>query len=206
MKSADHHRLIGNMVMIGVIAELDEANALVRVDVDGLKTDWLPFTAGRAGPGVREWSAPEVGEQVVMVSPYGDTSQAVVLGSIYQDAHGAPANLKTKRRTEFADGAFIEYDRDGHQYVLDVPAGGAITLHIGQTTLKLEDGQATVTTPKFVVDSPETEFTGKVTIAGDTTINGATAVKAITSNGVNIGSDHKHGGVQPGGGTTGTPQ
>lgn len=198
--SAEHDRQLGNLVMIGVIAELDEANALVRVDVDGLRTDWLPFTAGRAGPGVREWSAPEVGEQVVVVSPYGDPSQAVVLGSIYQDAHTAPANLKTKRRTEFADGAFIEYDREGHQYALDVPAGGAITLRIGQTTLKLEDGQATVTTPKHVVDAAETEFTGNVTIAG------STSLKAITSNGVNISSTHKHGGVQPGSGASGNPQ
>lgn len=204
--SAEHERLLGGVVMIGVVKELDEAKALVRVDADGLLTDWLPFTAGRAGPGVREWSAPEPGEQVVIVSPYGDPSQAVVLGSVYQDAHGAPANVKAKRRTEFADGAFIEYDRDGHQYVLDVPAGGAITLHIGQTTLKLEDGQATLTTPKVVVDAPESQFTGNVTIDGNTTVNGSTAVKAITSNGVNISSTHKHSGVQPGGGMTGNPQ
>lgn len=204
--SADHDRRIGNLVMIGVISALDEANALARVDVDGLITDWLHFAAARAGPGVREWSAPEVGEQVVVVSPYGDPSQGIIVCSVYQSAYAAPANVKTKHRTEFVDGAFIEYDRQAHGYTVDVPAGGAITLHIGQTTLKLQDGQATLTTPKLVVDSPDSSFTGKVTIAGDTTINGATAVKGIKSNGVNIGSDHKHSGVQPGSGVTGNPQ
>lgn len=221
--SAEYDRQLGNLVMIGVIAELNEANALVRVDVDGLLTDWLPFTAGRAGPGVREWSAPEVGEQVVVVSPYGDPSQAVVLGSIYQDAHAAPANLKTKRRTEFADGAFIEYDRDGHQYALDVPAGGAITLHIGGTTLKLEDSKATLTTPELLVDSPKSTFTGEVTVQGLLTytagmsgsggsgstasIQGNVAVSGgtVTADGIDL-KTHTHGGVQPGGGNTGAPQ
>lgn len=203
--STEHDRQVGNLVMVGTIRELDEANALVRVDVDGLVTDWIPFTAARAGPGVRTWAAPEVGEQVVMVAPYGDPAQGVVLGSIYQDDHAAPANLKTTTRTEFADGAFIQYDREGHKYDINVPAGGAITLTIGQTVLKLEDGQATLTTPKCVVDAPESQFTGNVTIDGNATVNGSTAVKAITSNDVNIGSTHVHGGVQPGGGNSAVP-
>jgi phage baseplate assembly protein V len=204
--STEHDRQLGNLVMLGVIKELDEANALVRVDVDGLVTDWIPFTAARAGAGVREWLPPEVGEQVVMLSPYGDPAQGVVLGSVYQDAHAAPANVKTTKRTEFADGAFIQYDREGHKYDIDVPAGGAITLRIGQTTLKLEDGQATLTTPKCVVDSPDSQFTGNVTIDGDATVNGSTAVKAITSNGKSISDTHKHTGVQTGGGVSGPVQ
>ncbi|KAF1017671.1 MAG: hypothetical protein GAK31_00939 [Stenotrophomonas maltophilia] len=198
--SAEHDRLIGSMVLVGTVAAIDEASARVQVSSDGLLTDWLAFTVPRAGPGVRDWSLPEVGEQVVLVCPYGDPSQAVVLGSIYQQAYPAPATKATVRRIEFADGAFIEYDRQGHQYALDVPSGGAITLRIGGATFKLEDGTATLTAGKFVVDAQETEFSGKVTISGDT------SVKAIKSNGVNIGSDHMHGGVQPGSGPTGAPQ
>lgn len=221
MSSNDHDRQIGNAVMIGVIAELDESTARVRVDVDGMLTDWLPFTAGRAGPGVRDWAAPEAGEQVVMVSPYGDPSQGVVLGSVYQDAFAAPANLKTTTRTEFADGAFIQYEREGHAYAIDVPSGGAITLHIGSTTLKLEDGKATLTTPEVVVDSPKSTFTGAVTVKGLLTYQagmagsggGTTAAIQgnITVTGGNVTADgiglktHKHPGVQTGGGQTAAP-
>lgn len=211
--SAENDRLISQLVMIGVIAELDEAKARVRVDVDGLLTDWIPFTASRAGPGVREWSAPEPGEQVVLVAPYGDPSQGVVLGSVYQAAHGAPASLKSRYRTEFADGAFIEYDRDGHRYAMDVPAGGSITLHIGGTTLKLEDGKTTLTTPELVVDSPKSTFTGQVTVAGVLTYQagmngtGTAAVTGgdVTADGISL-KTHKHGGVQSGGALTGAPQ
>lgn len=210
--SDEHDRQIGQVVLVGVITDLDEANARVRVDADGLKTDWLPFTAGRAGPGVRDWSAPEVGEQVVVVSPYGDPSQGVVLGSVYQTAHAAPANLKTTHRTEFADGAFIQYDRAGHLYDIDVPAGGAITLRIGQTTLKLEDGKTTLTTPELLVDSPKSTFTGEVTVQGKLTYQagmsgtGTAAVSGgdVTADNISL-KNHKTSGVTPGGGTSSVP-
>lgn len=220
-REQEHDRQIGNAIVVGVISELDEANARVRVDADGMRTDWLPFTARRAGPGVRDWAAPEVGEQVVVVSPYGDLSQGVVLGSVYQDAHGAPANAKTMTRTEFADGAFIQYDRAAHAHTVDVPAGGSITLHIGQTTLKLEDGKATLTTPELLVQSPKSTFTGAVTVQGLLTYqagmsgSGGSTTAAIQGNitvtGGNVTADgiglktHKHTGVQAGSGTSAGP-
>lgn len=186
--NAEAARLISQLVMIGVVRALDEANALVRVDVDGLITGWIPFTAGRAGPGAREWSAPDVGEQVVVVCPYGDPAQGVVIGSIYRDKYPAPTSAKTAHRVEYPDGAFVQYDSAGKSYEVDVPAGGSITLRVGGSSLKIEEGQVTLSTPKFVVDATET------------------TVKAIKSNGVNIGSDHKHIGVQTGSGVSGNPQ
>ena len=203
--NGEQERIQSNSVMVGTVMELDEANALVRVDADGLKTDWLPWATERAGPGVRTWTALEVGEQVVLLCPYGDPSQAIVIGSLYQDAHTAPANVKTTHRIEYADGAFIQYDRAGHTYALDVPSAGSVTLHVGQTTLKLEDGEATLTTPKFTVAAPESEFTGNVSIGGTLGVSGATSLAGVTSNGKNISDTHKHSGVQTGGGNTGNP-
>ncbi|MBO8044035.1 phage baseplate assembly protein V, partial [Pseudomonas aeruginosa] len=49
--SAEHARLIGNLLMIGVVRELDEANGRVRVDADGMLTDWIPWLERGAGPG-----------------------------------------------------------------------------------------------------------------------------------------------------------
>lgn len=186
--NAEAARLISQLVMIGVVRALDEAKAMVRVDVDGLITGWIPFTAGRAGPGAREWSAPDVGEQVVVVCPYGDPAQGVVIGSIYRDKYPAPASAKEAHRVEYADGAFVQYDSASKGYEIDVQAGGSITLRVGGSSLKIEDGQTTLSTPKFIVDAPETE------------------VKGIKSNGVNIGSDHKHTATQPGSGVSGVPQ
>jgi phage baseplate assembly protein V len=204
---------------VGVIAQLDEANARVIVRAGGLTTDWLPWLTMRAGED-RTWWAPEPGEQVLVLSPYGDPAQAVVLPAIYQEAHPAPGSVKTTSRVEFKDGAFVQYDREGHHYHLDVPAGGSITLHIGSTTLLLEDGKTTLTTPELLVDSPKSTFTGAVNVQGLLTylagmvgkggsgatasIQGSVAVTGgdVTADGVSL-KGHTHPGDS--GGTTGAP-
>ncbi len=216
---AENERILANMIRVGVIAQLDEANARVIVRAGGLTTDWLPWLTMRAGED-RTWWAPEPGEQVLVLSPYGDPAQAVVLPAIYQEAHPAPGSVKTTSRVEFKDGAFVQYDREGHHYHLDVPAGGSITLHIGSTTLLLEDGKATLTTPELLVDSPKSTFTGAVNVQGLLTylagmvgkggsgatasIQGSVAVTGgdVTADGVSL-KGHTHPGDS--GGTTGAP-
>lgn len=206
---AETERILANLIRIGVVTDLDEASARVKVRTGGLVTDWLPWLTQRAGED-RSWWAPEPGEQVVVLSPYGDQSQAVVMPAIYQTAYPAPANLRTTSRVEFKDGAFVEYDREGHHYHLDVPAGGSITLHIGSTTLLLEDGKTTLSTPQLLVDSPQSTFTGTVTVQGLLTylagmvgsggsgasaqISGTVAFQggSLTHNGKDVGSTHTH--------------
>lgn len=110
-------RRLANVVRIGKIAELDEANARVKVELGDVKTDWLPWASVRAG-GDRSWTAPEVGEQVMLIAPSGELAAAVVMGSVPQDSHPAPASSKDHTRYQWSDGAFQDYDRAGHHYVL----------------------------------------------------------------------------------------
>lgn len=215
-------RKLANLIRFGTIAELDEAGGFVKVDLGDVTTDWLKWAEGRAGPGQRTWATPEVGEQVVVMSPSGELSQGVVGQSINQDAFPHPANMKTNGRQEFSDGAFIQYDRAGHHYHVDVPAGGSITLRIGGTTLVMKDGETTLTTPKLLVDSPDSTFTGAVTVQGLLTYQagmagsgGSGATAAIQGNVVVTDGDvkadsislknHKTSGVQPGSGTSSVP-
>lgn len=185
--NTEHDRRIANLVRVGTVAELDEANAKVKIDLGDLISEWVPWVTGRAGPD-RTWHAPEVGEQVVLLSPSGEVSQGVALPSVYQTAHGAPATSKDKARTEFSDGAFIQYDRAGHLYDLDVPAAGKVTIHvgastlvlqdnnitatIGDTVLKLEANKTTLTTELLQVTAPQSNFSGNVTIGGLLTYQG----------------------------------
>lgn len=135
---SETERVLANVIRLGVVAELDEKNARVKVRTAGLTTDWLPWVAHRAGPD-RTWSAPEPGEQVVLLSPYGDLGQAIALPGVYQDKYGAPADKKTTTRTQWKDGAFAEYDRDGHKYQLNVPEAGEILLKIAAATLSMKN-------------------------------------------------------------------
>lgn len=197
--ATEHDRMLGNVLMVGVIAELDAANALVKVNANGLTTDWIPWVVRRAGPNAT-WSAPEVGEQVVVGCPYGDPSQAFVLGSLYQEAHPAPATTADKERVTFSDGTSLEYDRAAHALTVDTTTNGGITIICKTATVKAQDS--------ITFDTPNAKFTGNVEVDGNTAmkgdadVQGSTSVKAITSNGTNISNTHKHGNGNAGQPTT----
>ncbi|WP_439447861.1 phage baseplate assembly protein V [Stenotrophomonas sp. ATs4] len=155
--SAEHARLIGNLLMIGVVRELDEANGRVRVDADGMLTDWIHWLERRAGPGVRSWCAPEPGEQVVLACPYGDPGQALVLGSLYQDRFPAPADSHLRQRTEFADGSFVEYDRETTTLTVNVGSGKVIVNCASAQVIASES---------IVLDTPSVKATGDLDVTG----------------------------------------
>lgn len=134
-------RAMANLIRVGKIVGLDEANARVKVSVGGLTTDWLPWAVSRAG-GNRTWSAPEIGEQVVVMSPHGDPAQGVVLPSIYQDDHPAPANSKDIDRTEYADGTVTEYNRATHRLLWNL---GPTKITADRTALVLECNGSKIT-------------------------------------------------------------
>lgn len=178
-QTGEHDRMLGNMLMVGVVELLDEEKALVRVDVDGLLTDWIPWGVRRAGAD-SEWWAPEPGEQVLVGCPYGDPSQGVVICSLYRDLYPAPANLKTKRRVAFADGSSVEYDREAHTLTVAVGTGSVVvnckTATINATeSIAATTKTATVTaSDSLTVDTPKAKFTKDVDVGG--TLTAATDV------------------------------
>lgn len=171
------------MLMLGVIAELDEAAARVRVNADGLLTDWIPWGERRAGPGVRTWSAPEVGEQVVVACPYGDPAQGVVLASVASDTYPPPADAKTVHRTTYADGTVVEYDRESH----------ALTVNVGSGSVSVNCATATVTASDSVtLDTPTTHATGDLKVDGKIDAGGDITTPAeVTAGEIGL-TTHKH--------------
>lgn len=144
---SDLKRRFENTVRIGVIAETDYAEARVRVAIGSLHTTWLPWLTSRAGRD-RTWHAPEVGEQVVVISPSGDLAQGVVLAAIFYNEYPANAAQPTVHRTIYADGAVIEYDRAAGKLSASglrsaaITASGDILLKAAAITL---DGPVTTT-------------------------------------------------------------
>jgi len=119
-------RRLENLLRLGTIAQLDEAAARVRVQSGDLLTGWVPWLTRRAGPD-SDWWAPEPGEQVLLLCPSGEPALGVALPAIYQTAHPAPGNVKTKRVVEFADGMKITYDRAAMKLTIDCPGEIEIT-------------------------------------------------------------------------------
>lgn len=188
-KVAELQRLQGNLIRLGTVAQVDLDRALCRVQTGDILTDWLPWLAARAGDTI-EWSAPSPGEQVLLLSPGGDTHGALVLRGIYSNAHPAPAAAAARHLVRFADGAVIEYDHAAHALSAELPAGATAQI--------TADGGVTIN--------------GPVTINGDTQVNGdidltgtATADVDVLADGISLKS-HTHGGVSSGSAVSGPPQ
>jgi len=162
--TVENTRMISCMVMIGTVDQLDEANARVTVDCNDLTTDWLPWLSRRAGPDA-DWAAPEPGEQVMVLCPYGDPSQGVVAGSIYQNAYPAPANVRTTWKKQFADGTTITYDRAAHAFTVDVGTG-SVVINCATATVNA--------TESITLNTPNTHCTGDLIADGDIKSGGNT--------------------------------
>lgn len=209
---SETERILANLIRVGVVSQLDEANARVIVKVGGLTTDWLPWITARAGA-TRTWSAPRPGEQVIVLAPYGDPAQAVVLPSIYQDAYAAPASTKDVERTVYPDGTSVDYNSTSNTLNITVAGSAKVIINCKEATINADTS--------VTLNTPQTTCKGKLTVEGlltylagmqgstgsgtSATISGNVAFSggSLTHNGKNIGSTHTHS--DPQGGTTGAP-
>ncbi|GHE20111.1 phage baseplate assembly protein V [Halomonas urumqiensis] len=174
--AAELLRLIHNLVRLGTIAEVDHNSARVRVAMGELATGWLAWIDGRAGT-TRTWNPPTVGEQVVVFSPGGDLSAAVVLTGLYRAQYPAPSASADVFRAVMPDGAVLEYDHAANHLRASLPGSAEISAAAG------------------------------VTLNADAVINGNVAINgdSLTHNGKNVGDTHRHSGITSGPSNTGEP-
>lgn len=191
----DLARLISNLIRNGTIVAVDIDAGLCRVESGNLTTTWIPWLTLRAGTTVT-WSAPSPGEQVVLLSPEGETANAIALCGLYSGQVPAPAASAAVTLLRFADGAQLRYDADAHALEALLPAGGTFTV--------TADGGTTINGPLTV--NGETKLNGNAAVVGDTSITGtATADVDMVAAGISL-KGHKHPGVQRGNGLTDPPQ
>lgn len=208
------NRALSNLIRVGNIRAIDAANARVRVAFGGCVSDWIPWGTSRAG-NRRDWTMPNVGEQVIVFAPFGDPTQAVVGPSIFQDDFSAPATSADKDVTVFPDGTTFEYDSATNTYTQTIAGSGNWVFNLKNAQINTET--ATVTAENSVtLDTPETTITGNLTVEKNLTMGGGSNTatfngsvefvgSSVKHNGKNIGDSHQHSGVQTGGGNTGAP-
>lgn len=213
-------RRVANMIRPGTVVEADYKLARVRVALGKNKTGWLPWSTGRAGGDVT-WHAPEVGEQVVVISPSGTMESGfVIAGGVYKEDIPANADSPEISRATFKDGAVYEYDREKHERLIKLPEGKStvqvrenvvaelteekITHRVGDNA----KAEITSSSLKLTIGSSSIELTASgisiigaaVTIQGPVTQTGGN----LTSDGIGL-QTHKHGGVTSGVQVTATP-
>ncbi|MFE8048643.1 phage baseplate assembly protein V [Brenneria goodwinii] len=194
-------RLLRNLIRVGVVTHVNTVDALCRVQTGEMTTDWLNWLTRRAGRS-RDWWAPSVGEQVLILSIGGELDTAFVLPGIYSDENPAPSASADAYHVSFPDGAIMEYE----------PATGTLTVSGIKTADVTASTSITATVPRVLVkaetritlDTPEVVCTNKLT-TGTLEVQKGGAMKgnithsggAFKSNGVQI-DKHGHGGVQRG--------
>ncbi|MDE1170924.1 MAG: phage baseplate assembly protein V [Verrucomicrobium sp.] len=180
-KISDNDRRLACMIRPGLVSQVDYVNALVRVKLGDAESAWLPWLVTRAA-GDRTWSALEVGEQVLVLSPSGDTRMGYVLGSIYRASFPAPASSADVSTTVYGDGASVSYDRAAHAYSIDVPGGGTVKATAGDAYAEVASEKVTLAVGSSKI---EVSSSGIVLTCGGTALNlssgGATLAAASAS-------------------------
>jgi len=179
---AELERRFSGTMRHGTVEEVDAATQLVRMnfgkDVDGkpFLSPWVPY-AQIAGA-LKVHTPPSRGQQLTMLSPAGDWQQAVALPMTWSDNNKSPSSNGDENVLTFGNvTATIKDD------LCRVVVGGC-TLQVTSDRVQISIGGVTHT-----IDS-----------SGVTTEGGR-----IEHDAKNIGKDHRHKDVMPGGGLTGVP-
>ena len=173
-------RLIDNLIRIGTVTAVRSGEC--RVKTGDITTNWRPYTTDRAGAN-RTRHRLSLGEQVLLLSVSGDLRNAYIVGHLNADSFPEPLaedDNPDLDRTEYADGAVIEYN----------PATG----ELNATGIK----QATIAASVSVtLDTPKTICTNQL------------QAKRLICETAKVGdievTEHSHKKVQPGDGQSGGP-
>jgi phage baseplate assembly protein V len=109
---AELKRLIGNIANYGTITQTKSADgkSLARVKVGERETDFLPALS-LVNSFFKIYSPLRVGEQVVVISPFGEASSGFIIRSIFNKSNKEPSWANdTTAGVEFEDGTVVTYD------------------------------------------------------------------------------------------------
>lgn len=129
------------MVQIGTVcaSKASEGKALVRVDILGRQSDWMPVLS-MANDFVKVWVPPKIGMQVLVISSLGDANGGFVLPSIF--------NTSCKEPTGASDtNAIVEV--------------GACRIEVAQESVTIKAPQG------VTIDSPTVTMSGDLSVAGN---------------------------------------
>lgn len=196
------------MLKFGLISDIDPSKGLARVnfDDDGIVSAWLPIIFPKAMADSFIW-LPDINEHVACLMD-AHAENGVIIGSVYSAATAPNGGNKDKFRATFSDGTVIEYDRAAHKLTanvqgsVDVEATGNAKLKATHVTLDAPNVTVTgvLSAGQISTASGSAGGDGSVSIQGDLTVTGGDVVADLISLKL-----HKHIGVQPGAGISGTP-
>ena len=120
-------RALSRLVMIATVKETDAANRRLKVVYgdEQAESGWVPWPA-EYGRNFTRWKPVRTGAQVVLLSPGGDLSRAVIAGQLYTTDITPPAAADTLDVVKYEDGTRIEYN--SVTKALSINCAGAVSV------------------------------------------------------------------------------
>ncbi|HDY7980312.1 phage baseplate assembly protein V [Vibrio vulnificus] len=107
-------RLLSEMIQFGTIIEVQAKPLRYKVQFDENRVSgWIPMNVSHAAE-VRSWKPLQVGEQVVVLKPFG-AQGGVIVASLNQTKFDQPKDKLNLYYHEFPDGTWLEYDMEEHK-------------------------------------------------------------------------------------------
>lgn len=211
----------GATFAFGIITAVDAARGWARVSLpeyDNLETAFLPVLQRRTHKD-KALDLPDVGEQVALLLDLRG-EDGVILGAIWSDADPVPQTEGPDVDVrKYADGTVLRYDRVAHKLTADVQ-GEIVATCTGKADVVAEGTARVESKTALTLAAPRIALKGALSMqayegSGPTTaeIDGPLTVKrgdvTVPDNDIKAGDvslkEHRHGGVDTGGGTSGPP-
>ncbi|MGL0933110.1 phage baseplate assembly protein V [Vibrio vulnificus] len=107
-------RLLSEMIQFGTVIEVQAKPLRYKVQFDKNRVSgWIPMNVSHAAE-VRSWKPLQVGEQVVVLKPFG-AQGGVIVASLNQTKFDQPKDKLNLYYHEFPDGTWLEYDMEEHK-------------------------------------------------------------------------------------------
>lgn len=173
-----------SLIKLGEISSIDPSKATARVvfdDEDGLVSYDLPVLQ-RNSLKNHDFAMPDVGEDAIVLFFGEGQEDGVILGSIYAGEVTPPETTENRRTVVFDDGTRVCYDREEHKLTVTIEGteivfnrqDGSITV---PNAVTINCTTATVNASSSVtLDTPKTDITGVLNVAGLITGSGGLAV------------------------------
>lgn len=192
----ENERRLQSFINRGIVTDVDHANARCRVQIDGLETDWLKFSAARIGK-VKIWNPPCVGEQVLVISETGELTTGLVTTSFDYDDQPMPSANADAFEIHCDDGATFTYNHATHNLSVSLPDESTTNINSSYILLSAIDIGIYCTNYRVASDNYEVS-------CSNYKLNGQT----INQNGKLVINDqpyldHGHKNVKSGSDTTG---
>ncbi|QNP59486.1 phage baseplate assembly protein V [Paenacidovorax monticola] len=183
-------RRLENVARMGTIEEVRTTKpARCRVRCGEILTGWLPWVAGRAaGQNGAIWWPPVKGEQVLMLAPGGDLTNAMVMPGAFSDKNPQASENPDIFRMDLGGGAYFEHDAANG--VLRMEAMASIHIMCMGSSITITENSITMAAGG-----------GTLVLNGD----GITVTPDVLAQGISL-VNHVHPGVKQGGDRTEKPE